>query len=51
MSQNAAIKKALAAWLVLPAFGEFTGGWIVPQETGRRLVPGWRPRKVWRLQD
>ncbi len=35
---------------ILPAFGEFTGGWSVPRETGRSLyaVGG---QRVWRLPD
>ena len=39
-----------AGLLVLPAFGEFTGGWIVPQEAGRRLYPV-GGQKVWGLPD
>lgn len=37
-----------AGLLVLPAFGEFTGGWIVPRQADRRLYPV-GGRKVWRL--
>jgi DNA ligase-associated metallophosphoesterase len=39
-----------AGLLVLPAFGEFTGGWIVPRQADRRLYPV-GGRKVWRLPD
>ena len=30
---------AAAGQAVLPAFGEFTGGWMVGVEVGRRLYP------------
>jgi DNA ligase-associated metallophosphoesterase len=35
---------------VLPAFGEFTGGWSVPSQPGRRLYPVGGQR-VWRLPE
>jgi DNA ligase-associated metallophosphoesterase len=39
-----------AGLLVLPAFGEFTGGWNVPREAGRRLYPV-GDRRVWQLPE
>ena len=39
-----------AGLLVLPAFGEFTGGWNVPRQSGRRLYPIGDAR-VWPLPD
>lgn len=35
---------------ILPAFGEFTGGWNVPRQAGRRLYPVGDSR-VWQLPD
>lgn len=35
---------------ILPAFGEFTGGWSVPREPGRRLYPVGGHR-VWQLPE
>ena len=35
---------------ILPAFGEFTGGWSVPREAGRRLYPV-GDHQVWQLPD
>lgn len=39
-----------AELLILPAFGEFTGGWNVPREAGRRLYPVGGHR-VWQLPE
>jgi DNA ligase-associated metallophosphoesterase len=39
-----------AGLLILPAFGEFTGGWNVPRQPGRRLYPVGDSR-VWQLPD
>lgn len=39
-----------AGLLILPAFGEFTGGWNVPREAGRRLYPVGGQR-VWQLPE
>lgn len=39
-----------AGLLILPAFGEFTGGWNVPREAGRRLYPV-GDHRVWPLPE
>jgi DNA ligase-associated metallophosphoesterase len=39
-----------AGLLVLPAFGEFTGGWNVPREAGRRRYPV-GDHRVWQLPE
>ncbi len=36
--------------MILPAFGEFTGGWDVPPQAGRRLYPV-GGQAVWRLPE
>jgi DNA ligase-associated metallophosphoesterase len=39
-----------AGLLILPAFGEFTGGWNVTREAGRRLYPV-GDHRVWKLPE
>ncbi|MDI1267889.1 MAG: ligase-associated DNA damage response endonuclease PdeM [Polaromonas sp.] len=39
-----------AGLLLMPAFGEFTGGWNVLRQPGRRLYPV-GDRRVWQLPD